>query len=213
MNKTITGILTIFALLLAACQPAMQPAAPAAGEPAATAPADGATPTQPAVSSGESMEGESGEVPPAPLENTATPADTSHDLAGACFGLITGEEFNAICGRADPVVLTPKISDGNCWVNIADHANNKLTAGFTVVDWKQSDEANKEFDRGVKARIKQGAVEGKDVGERSYQYAEIGRHNVVWARGDYLTRLAAMTNLCPADKLIAVGQKIDSRLH
>lgn len=211
MNKTIIGILTIFALLLAACQPAMQPAAPAAGEPAAPSTGMPVPGTQTPEMTVE--EGESGEVPPAPTENTPIPADTSHDLAGACFGLISGDEFNSICGRADPVVLTPKISDGNCWVNIADHRDNKLTAGFTVVDWKSAEESNKEFDRGVKARIKQGAVEGKDVGERSYQYAEIGRHNVVWARGDYLTRLAAMTDLCPADKLIAVGQKIDSRLY
>lgn len=207
MNKTIIGLLTIFALLLAACQPAAQPAAPAApaGQPAA--------PSAPAIAPGEPMGGETGEVPPAPMDNTPIPADTSHDLAGSCFGLITGEEFNSICGRSDPVVLTPKISDGNCWVNIADHRDNKLTAGFTVVDWKSAEESNKEFDRGVKARIKQGSVEGKDVGERSYQYAEIGRHNVVWARGDYLTRLAAMTDLCAADKIIAVGQKIDSRLY
>jgi hypothetical protein len=134
-------------------------------------------------------------------------------IESACTGLLSAEDFASICGYGGSVVLSPKISEGGCWMNIADQMNNKLTAGFVVVDWKKAKEANQEFDRGVKARVKQGAVEGKEVGERSYGYDEIARRNVVWVRGTYLTRLGAMNELCPADKLVTLAKKIDAGLH
>jgi hypothetical protein len=153
------------------------------------------------------------EVGPAPAELVPAPVDEDLDIEQACYDLLSAEDFVSLCGYSGQVVLTPKISEGGCWVNIADHRNNRLTAGFTTVDWKKAVEANDEFDRGVRARVRQGAVEEKKVGERSYEYDEIGRHNVVWVAGKFLTRLGAMTDLCPADKLIAVGQKIDSGLR
>ncbi len=199
------GILVVFAVLsvlaLVGCQPAAPPAAPA-------------TPDVPVVPEAVPS------VPEAAPAETAAPAEAASaeeyreiDIESACTGLLSAEDFVSICSYGKNVVLTPKISDGGCWMNIADQANNKLTAGFVVVDWKKAKEANEEFDRGLRARVRQGAVEGKAVGERSYEYDEIARHNVVWVRGAYLTRLGAMNALCPADKLVLLAQKIDSGLH
>ncbi|MEM4246752.1 MAG: hypothetical protein QXR48_04285 [Candidatus Woesearchaeota archaeon] len=198
MKRLLVVLSVLCVLLLIGCQP--KPAAPAAP----VAPAEPA----PAASPAEA----------APVETPeAMPVAPRAELAGLpldkrCYDLLTAEDFKTICGYEGKIVLTPKITQGDCWVNIADPMNNKFTAGFTVVEWDKPEQANSEFDRGVKARVRQGAVEGKAVGERSYEYDEIARHNVVWVRGSWLTRLGAMTQLCPADKLVELAQKIDSGL-
>lgn len=211
MNKTILGLFVIAIAFLIGCQPMAPPAAPApspevvpaaqpSAQPVASTPA--AQPAAPAAT----------ETSPAPLENTPIPPREGVDLAGVCYGLMSPEEFATICGHESKVVLTPKISESSCWVNIADHQNNKLTGGFTVVDWKKAEKAGSEFTRGVKARIKQGSVEGRAVGDRSYEYDELARHNIVWQSGNFLTQLGVMTALCPADKLPALAKSIESHL-
>ncbi len=199
MKGMLVALTVLSVLLLLGCQPA----APAV--PAAPAPSEPVAPSEQAA-----------DVEQAPAEAEAVPEGPYREigLEGACAGLLTAEDFESVCGYEGNVVLTPKISAGSCWVNIADQMNNRLTAGFTVVDWSKVEKANSEFDRGVKARrLTQGATESKVVGERSYEYDEISRHNVVWVRGTFLTRLGAMNELCPADKLVALAQKIDAGLH
>lgn len=212
MNKTLFAMMILSVVFLLGCQPAVP--APAAPEPSAPAPQPsvtvepGATSAQPAPE-----QAPAGETTPAPLENIPPPPETGVQIGKVCYGLLTAEDFSSICDHEGKVVLTPKISEGSCWVNIADHLNPKLTAGFTTVDWKKAEDANEEFGRGVSMRRTQGAVEGKLVGERSYEYKELNRHNVVWLRGTFLTRLAAMTDLCPADKLVDLAKKIDDGLR
>lgn len=216
MNKTILALMILTVVFLLGCQPATPPSA--ASGPVAE---PGASTSQPSVTiepgtaapSEEPSVSAAGEVTPAPLENVPTPPETGVQIDKVCYGLLTAEEFSSICGHEGKVVLTPKISEGSCWVNIADHQNNKRTAGFTTVDWKKAEDANEEFGRGVSMRRTQGAVEGKVVGDRSYEYEELNRHNVVWLRGTFLTRLAAMTDLCPADKLMDLAKKIDERMR
>lgn len=203
MNKTIIVLLSILALFVIGCQPpGAQPATPA------TEPGTPAAPSAPAAEPTVAP----AEVPPAPLENVPAMAVEGIDIEQACYGLLPEGEFESVCGYAGKVVLSHKISEGGCWVNIADHRNNKLTAGFTVVDWKKSDESNDEFDRGVRARVRQGAVEGKEVGERTYHYQELDRENIVWVNGAFLTKLGSMHELCPPEKLVEVAKKIASRL-
>ena len=204
MNKTIIGLFVIAIALLIGCQPMAPPAAPAAQtepsvQPVASTPA--VTEAAPAV-----------ETSPAPLTNTPAPAREGVELAKVCYGLISPEEFSSICQHEGKVVLTPKISEGSCWVNIADHDNNKLTGGFTAVDWKKAEKAGSEFTRGVTMRRTQGAHEEQLVGDRDYQYNELARHNIVWQSGNFLTQLGVMTALCPADKLVDLAKKIDSHL-
>ncbi len=199
MNKTILGLVGLLVIFLVGCQAAQTPAMPA--EPGAPSGTPSAVPS-----------GEPSGVSPAPAESAPVSVNAGMDIEQACHGLLGEGEFEAVCGYDGRVVLTAKISEGGCWLNIADHVNNKLTAGFTVVDWKKADEANDEFDRGVRARQRQGAVEAKEVGERDYHYQEIGRENIVWVKGTYLTKLGSMHELCPADKLVEVAKKVNSRL-
>ncbi|MEM4240200.1 MAG: hypothetical protein QXM31_01625 [Candidatus Woesearchaeota archaeon] len=207
MNKLFLALVVLSVIFVIGCQPAAPPAAPAPAAPAAPAPS---APAAPAPSGPAAP----AETAPAEVAQVAARAEMAGlPLDKRCFDLLTAEDFKALCGYEGKVVLTPKITQGDCWVNIADPMNNKLTAGFTVVEWDKAEEANSEFDRGVKARVRQGAVEGKLVGERSYEYDEIARHNVVWVRGSWLTRLGSMTGLCPAEKLVAVAQQIDSGLQ
>jgi len=221
MNKTILAMMILSVLFLLGCQPVAQPPAtpaptgpvaePSAPQPGVTVEPGAATAEEPSAPAPEPTP--AGETSPAPLENIPTPAETGVQIDKVCYGLLTAEDFSSICGNEGKVVLTPKISEGSCWVNIADHLNPKLTAGFTTVDWKKAEDANEEFGRGVSMRRTQGAVESKMVGERSYEYEELNRHNVVWLRGTFLTRLAAMTDLCPADKLLDLAKKIDDGLR
>jgi hypothetical protein len=188
-----------------------KPAAPAAPAP----PAEQGVAVEPGAPTAEPSE-EAGEVAPGPTETVAAPAE-GVEIEDVCYDLITAKEFQSICGYDGTISLTHKISEEDCWVAIQDPNNRKLNAGFTAVEWKSDAEAGKEFDRGVGMRRTQGAVEAKVVGDRSYEYAEIGRHNIVWQRGRLLTRLASATpekdqKGCPKDKLMAVAKLVDSRM-
>jgi hypothetical protein len=145
--------------------------------------------------------------------NTAPPVETGLDLSKVCFELLSAEEFKEICGNSGNIIVTPKITKGNCWVPIVDQLNTKLTGGFDILNMKTVEDANREFDRGVTMRRTQGAVEGKEVGQRSYQYAEIGRHNVAWTQNEFLAHVGTMDALCPPDKIVALAAKVNSRLQ
>jgi hypothetical protein len=126
---------------------------------------------------------------------------------------LSAEEFKEICGNDGQIIVTPKITRGDCWVPIIDQANSKLTGGFDIVNMHTVYDANREFDRGVTMRRTQGAVEGKEVGERSYQYAELNRHNVAWVQNEFLAHVGTMDALCPPDKLVALAEKVNARLQ
>jgi hypothetical protein len=147
------------------------------------------------------------------LVNTPAPAETGIDLATKCFELLSAEEFKQICGNDGQIVVTPKITRGDCWVPIVDQLNSKLTGGFDIVNMHNVNDANREFDRGVTMRRTQGAVEGKEVGDRSYQYAELNRHNIAWVQNEFLAHVGTMDALCPSDKLVELANKVNSRLQ
>jgi len=201
MNRILLVLAVLSVVFMVGCQPAAQPAVPvpAAPETQPAAPAEAA----PAPA----------EVPPAPLENVPAPVETGIDLSTRCFELLSAEEFKEICANEGRIILTPKITKGNCWVPIVDQTNTKLTGGFEVINMRTVRDANREFDRGVTMRRTQGAAEGKEVGDRSYQYAELNRHNIVWTWGEFLAHIGTMDALCPPDKLVALAQKVNSRLQ
>ena len=210
MNKTILALLTLVVIFIMGCQPTAMPAAEPAAEPAPAEPAAPAPAAEPAAPEAEAAADE--EVTPAPLENIPLPPAEYVSIDKVCYDLIDETTFNEICEREGQVVFTHKISERSCWVNIADHFNSRLTAGFTVRDWEKAEEANREFDRGVNMRRTQGAEESQEVGERSYQYQEIGRNNLAWVRGTFLADMGIMTDLCPADKHAALARKITENL-
>lgn len=206
MNKTILAIMILSVIFILGCQPAAQPAAPAEPEPA---PAEPEPAPEPAPAEPEAAPEPEAEAAPGPLYNLPSEPREGIDIEQACYGLLVAEDLATICGYENEVILSHKISEKGCWVNIADRFNQRLTAGFTVVDWGKAVESNEEFDRGVSMRKTQGAVEAQDVGERNYGYDEIDRRNVVWVRGSFLTRLGSHTTICPADKLVDLAKKID----
>lgn len=208
MNKLLLVLAVLSVIFVIGCQPAAPPAAPAPAAPAAPS-APAAQPAAPA----ETAPAAPAEVPPAPLENVPAPAETGIDLSRKCFELLSAEEFKEICANDGRIVVTPKITKGDCWVPIVDQANTKLTGGFEIVNMHTVKDSNREFDRGVTMRRTQGAVEGREVGDRSYQYAELGRHNVAWVQNEFLGHVGTMDALCPPDKIVALAQKLNSRLQ
>jgi hypothetical protein len=213
MRKILIALIILSVVFILGCKPAA-PAAPAAPSAPAAEPGVTVEPSAPAGPAGTVEEGTG--VTPGPTETVAAPAEGT-EIEDVCYDLISAEEFQSICGYTGTISLTHKISEEDCWVAIQDPNNRKLNAGFTAVEWKNDIESGKEFDRGVGMRKTQGAVEAQAVGDRNYEYAEIGRHNIVWQRGRLLTRLASAVpnedqNGCPKDKLMQIAQKIDSRM-
>lgn len=207
-GKLVFALMILSIVFLVGCQP------PGPGEPAVTV--ETSTTPEPAAAPTPAPEPVAEPTPepavtPAPVDNIPTPAKTGINIEKSCYDLVTEQEFASICGTTPK--LSHRISEGSCWVNIADKSQPKLTGGLTAVDWRKATEANREFDRGVTMRRTQGAVEGTAVGERSYEYEELDRHNVVWVKGSILTRLGAMTDLCPADKLLELAQSVSGRLQ
>jgi hypothetical protein len=147
------------------------------------------------------------------LENVPAPVETGIDLSQKCFELLSADEFKEICANDGNIIVTPKITKGDCWVPVVDQLNTKLTGGFEVVNMHNVKDANREFDRGVTMRRTQGAVEGKEVGERSYQYAELNRHNIAWVQNEFLAHIGTMDTLCPPEKLVALAEKMNSRMQ
>ena len=196
-GKIIQALIILSILLLLGCQ---APVAPEE-EPAVSveAPTEEAAP-EPAA-----------EAEPEP-EPVAAPVSAGPvDIDKICETLLTEEEWTNICGIN--AQLTKQETTGGCWINAKDKTSPRLTGGFTVTDWHKADEATEEFERGVSMRATQGAVESQAVSERSYEYDELNRHNVVWLRGTFVTRLGAMNELCPADKLVEIAKIIDSRMR
>jgi len=203
-KKTLFALMVLSIIFLVGCQPAAE-----APEPAVKVSTGDELP-QPAAEPKTAPAEPKAAPTPAPLENIPETPSEGVDIERICDKLLTDEEASSMCGTT--VQLTSQDTEQGCWVNLGQRGNTKLTGGFTTRDWQKEDEATEEFERGVSMRRTQGAVEGKAVGERSYEYDEIGRHNVVWLRGTLLTRLGAMNELCPADKLIGIAQLIDSRM-
>ena len=196
MKKTIIALLAISLLLLAACQ-TTQPAA----EPQPTAPQTTPAP-EPAPAP---------EPPEKEITETQEKIETlGMDLEKACELLLPIQKFAEICGlnEAD-IVSTQKTSQKTCWITFTDKNNKALTAGLTVVDWLSADEAKKEFDRGLSQRRLQ---EEQKVGDRNYNYPQVDRENIVWAKDKYLTTIGASTKLCTKEQLLKLAQHADKRL-
>ncbi len=205
MKKTIVFLF----LLLVACAPAGMQKQP----PAHPAPAETQVSTQEAVVSPPQ------ELPPKPTvgeeEVTGTPEEPTgweHDpyTQLGCEKLLTEEEFASSCGKsADELVVTYKIGTHNCFVNVKDRANERLTAGITLSGFDDEETAEKEFDRRLVV-LKVGA--DKSVGERAYEFPKVDRKTINFLRDEFILEVGSDTRLCDEQGLYAVAKIVDNRL-
>ena len=132
MRKILLALLVCFVLI--GCQPAEK--APEAKETVTppTQPQQVQETTEPAITEPEAAEPE----PAAVATPEALP--TGVNLQTACDKLVTIDEFASICGiDAARVTTTAKASDKTCWVTFVDRQARSYTAGFTTVDWIETE--------------------------------------------------------------------------
>jgi hypothetical protein len=194
MRKLITALLVISLVLLVACQPTAPKVEPTAPEPVAKEP----EPKPPVRAEPEV------ELPP-----VREPA-LGMKIDQVCEVLLPVEKFAEICGLdAESVTTSFKQSEKTCWISFTDKNQKRLTAGFTMVDWMNAEEADREFDRGLSMRRMEAS---KQIGTRNYGYPEVDRFNYVWVNGKFLTRIGASTDLCSKEQLLKMAQEVDGKL-
>ena len=198
-------VLLLLLLILIACGPA-PPARPA--QPASQ-------PVEPRVVTSEQVVSPP-QQPPAPVvekveESVKPPTIDLYSQIG-CESLLKPEEFGNACGKnAADLVVTYKVGTNNCFVNIKDRLNERLTAGFTLTGYVDDVTAEKEFDRRLVV-LKVGA--DKSVGERAYTSPVklVDREEMEFLRNQYIVEGGTDTRLCSKDGLLSVMRVADSRI-
>jgi hypothetical protein len=191
-------------LLLVACAPAAPPREPVPAP----------RPAEPQVITEEEVVSPPQELPPKQVEvlTPEEPTGWEHDPYSqlGCESLLTEEEFASSCGKdASGLVVTYRIGTKNCFVNVKDRANERLTAGITLTGYKDAETAEEEFDRRLVV-LKVGA--DKSVGERAYEFPKLDRETIHFLRDEFIVEVGADTRLCSEEGLYSVARIVDGRL-
>jgi hypothetical protein len=202
-------VLAALLLILVACAPAMPPKEPVPAP----------KPVEPQVVTEEKVVSPPKDLPPAPVgideAITGTPVEPSgweHDpyTQLGCEQLLAEEEFASSCGKsADALVVTYRIGTRNCFVNVKDRANERLTAGITLTGYSDEETAEEEFDRRLVV-LKVGA--DKSVGERAYEFPKLDRETIHFLRDEFILEVGSDTRLCDEEGLYSVARIVDGRL-
>lgn len=140
----------------------------------------------------------------------AEPADIYSDLG--CDALFTLEEFASACGvELSMIEKTYKFGTKNCYVSINHKKDRALTAGLEAFAYPSAEDATEELNRRLKVRMA-GASDSTIPGARTYEYSQVGRNNIEFAKGANIVRLHANEELCPEDKLVGLAKKVAGRV-
>jgi hypothetical protein len=204
-------VLFFLLLLLVACAPAAPGREPTPAK----------LPEQPEVSTQEVVTSPAKELPPkteVPEEEvTGTPVEPTgweHDPYSqlGCEQLLTAREFAQACGKSeDSFVVTYRIGTKNCYVNVKDRANERLTAGVSLTGYTDAETAEKEFDRRLVV-LKVGA--DKSVGERAYEMPNppVDRVEAYFLRNEFLVQVGTDVRLCGEEGMYSFARIVDGRL-
>lgn len=191
-------------LALVACAPAAPPREPV---PAPMI-------KEPQVATQEKIVSPPQEAPPKPVEVMTPEEPAGYEIDPytqlGCEKLLTPEDFSKSCGKnADEFIVTYRIGTRNCFVNIKDKANERLTAGITLTGYADAETAEKEFDRRLVV-LKVGA--DKSVGERAYEFPKLDRQSINFLRNEFILEVGSDTRLCQEEGLYAVARIVDNRI-
>ncbi len=196
-------------LILVACAPAVPPKEPVPAP----------KPAEPQVITEEKVVSPPQEFPPKTVpsdeEVTGTPLEPTgweHDPYSqlGCELLLAPEDFAKSCAKsADAFVVTYRIGTRNCFVNVKDRANERLTAGITLTGYADAETAEKEFDRRLVV-LKVGA--DKSVGERAYEFPKFERETIHFLRDEFILEVGSDIHLCNEEGLYRVARIVDDRL-
>lgn len=202
-------LLFFLLLLLVACAPAAPMSSKTTvprAEPAVTTQEQVVSPPQdlpPAtITTGDD------EAPGTPLEPSGRAIDPYSELG--CGQLLSADEFAKTCSK-DPAsfLMTHKIGTRNCYVNVKDYQDNRLTAGASLTGFEDAATAMKEFERRLVV-MKVGA--DKSVGEKAYTFPKVDRQIIYFVRNKFIVEVGADNRLCSKEDLLNVARIIDSNL-
>jgi len=125
--------------------------------------------------------------------------------------LLTEEEFADKCQSDSKLVVTYKVGTNNCFVNIKDRQNERLTAGVSLTRYKSAEDAQEEFERRVDVTK---ATTDQSIGEMAYEMPNppVDRAESYFLRDDYIVKIGTDVRLCEKAGMIGVGKIVDSRL-
>lgn len=148
------------------------------------------------------------EAPGTPLEPSGRAIDPYSELG--CGQLLSAGEFAKACSK-DPAsfLMTHKIGTRNCYVNVKDYQDNRLTAGASLIGFASSADAMEEFERRLVV-MKVGA--DKSVGEKAYTFPKVDRQIIYFVRNKFIVEVGADNRLCSKEDLLNVARIIDSNL-
>ena len=200
-------------LILAACAPAEVSDAPSDDDldgsqvqmqinPPADGPVD-ETVTQPAMGiEGEGVDG----TPLTPLEPTGYEYEPYSTLG--CQNLLTAQEFSTACEVAF-VDVTSKIGTKNCYINLRSREDERLTAGVSLLAFKNAEDAMTEFDRRLKIYV---VGADRSVGEKAYTFPKLDRETLIFVRTAYLVEVGSDTRMCTKAQVKQLALVVDAKL-
>ncbi len=191
-------------LILVACAPAAPPMPPVPAP----------QPVEAQVITQEEVVSPPQDLPPKPVEVLTPEEPSGYEVDPytqlGCEQLLTSEDFAKSCGKtAGDFVVTYRVGTRNCFVNIKDRANERLTAGITLTGYADAETAEKEFDRRLVV-LKVGA--DKSVGERAFEFPKLERESINFLRDEFILEVGSDTHLCEEEGLYGVARIVDGRL-
>ena len=127
-----------------------------------------------------------------------------------CEGLLTSAQFAEACGKnAYAYAVTYKVGTKNCFVNVKDKENERLTTGITLTGYKDGFTAMQEFERRLVV-LKLGA--DKSVGERAYTFKKLDRETINFVRDKFIVEVGADTRLCSKEGVEQVAKVVDDAI-
>jgi len=150
-------------------------------------------------------------IPPTPVVSKPVRSYIEPYSQLGCEQMLTEEDFAQVCEQdANNLVVTYKIGTNNCFVNVKDRLNERLTAGITLTAFDSAADAMKEFERRLKV-LMVGA--DRSIGERAYTFPKVDRETVNFVRNEFIVEVGSDTRLCSKEGLEAVARIIDGHIE
>ena len=129
-----------------------------------------------------------------------------------CEYLFSVEEFANTCG-VDPAFVSKTFRTGtkNCYVSGRHIEDRTSTAGIEATRYDSAEKATEEFDRRLKVRMV-GASDKTIPGARTYEFDQVGSHNIEFVKDDSIVSVHSSIALCPEDKIVELAKIIGKRV-
>lgn len=125
-----------------------------------------------------------------------------------CESLFELADFARVCGVDGPSLSkTYRAGTKNCYVSVRHKQDRLSHAAINSVKFDSAEEAREEFERRLQVRLA-GASDKTIEGARTYEFAEINRHNIEFVKGQHIVTVGSSVSLCPEDRLMEIANLV-----